>query len=98
MNFLCFWAIGFSAEYVLGFTKGLKVEGIWYGMAIAVSTAAFMAGILVRTSFAHLCDDEGLTTPLLTAADEVYVLLYEPANVQQEEKEKGTSFDLERPE
>jgi MATE family, multidrug efflux pump len=33
---LCFWAIGFAACYILGFTFGFGAIGIWIGLSLAV--------------------------------------------------------------
>lgn len=39
---ICFWAIGFSASYRLGFPMGLGAVGIWIGLSISVAVYAVL--------------------------------------------------------
>jgi MATE family multidrug resistance protein len=39
---ICFWAIGFTACYVLGFTLGLGAAGIWIGLSLGLAIYALL--------------------------------------------------------
>jgi len=39
---ICFWAIGFTACYVLGFTLGLSAAGIWIGLSLGLAIYALL--------------------------------------------------------
>lgn len=39
---ICFWAIGFSASYRLGFPMGLGAVGIWIGLSIGIAVYALL--------------------------------------------------------
>jgi len=39
---ICFWAIGFAACYILGFTLGFGAIGIWIGLSLAVMLYAVL--------------------------------------------------------
>jgi MATE family multidrug resistance protein len=39
---ICFWAIGFSASYRLGFPMGLGAFGIWIGLSIGIAVYALL--------------------------------------------------------
>jgi MATE family multidrug resistance protein len=39
---ICFWVIGFSASYRLGFPMGLGAVGIWIGLSISVAVYAVL--------------------------------------------------------
>jgi MATE family multidrug resistance protein len=39
---VCFWAIGFAACYILGFTLGFGAIGIWIGLSLAVMLYAVL--------------------------------------------------------
>lgn len=40
ITFISYWLIGLPCSYFLAFTFGLGVEGIWYGLTIALTLAA----------------------------------------------------------
>jgi MATE family multidrug resistance protein len=39
---ICFWAIGFTACYVLGFTLGHGAVGIWIGLSLGLAIYAVL--------------------------------------------------------
>jgi MATE family multidrug resistance protein len=39
---ICFWAIGFTACYVLGFTLGYGAAGIWIGLSLGLAVYALL--------------------------------------------------------
>ena len=41
-SFICFWLIGFTACYGLGFTLGYGALGVWIGLSLSVIVYAFM--------------------------------------------------------
>ncbi|MBI4931889.1 MAG: MATE family efflux transporter [Bacteroidetes bacterium] len=40
ITFICYWLIGLPCCYLLAFTFGFGVQGIWYGLTIALTLAA----------------------------------------------------------
>jgi MATE family multidrug resistance protein len=59
---ICFWAIGFAACYVLGFTLGWGAIGIWIGLSLSVMLYA----VLLVWRF-HLLTKRGYLPALQTA-------------------------------
>ncbi|HET7679723.1 MAG TPA: MATE family efflux transporter [Xanthobacteraceae bacterium] len=59
---ICFWAIGFAACYILGFTLGFGAIGIWIGLSLAVM---LYAALLVWRF--HLLTKRGYLPVLSTA-------------------------------
>jgi MATE family multidrug resistance protein len=59
---ICFWAVGFAACYILGFTLGWGAIGIWIGLSLAVM---LYAALLVWRF--HLLTKRGYLPALSTA-------------------------------
>merc|ERR1719277_2501351 len=52
MNFVGFWVIGVVLGYVLTFSLGLGLPGLWWGLAAGLtSVAAFGAVVVARTDW-----------------------------------------------
>lgn len=60
---ICFWAIGFSASYRLGFPMGFGSVGIWIGLSISVAVYA----VLLVWRF-HVLTRRGYLPPVPAAA------------------------------
>lgn len=50
ITLFAYWGVGLPASYVLAFVFGLSVEGVWYGLMIALTAAA----VLLFTRFNYL--------------------------------------------
>ena len=41
-TFLAYWVVGLPGGYLLGFTFGLGVEGVWLALLLALSVSAVL--------------------------------------------------------
>jgi len=52
---ICYWGVGITASYVLGFTLGYGGIGVWLGLALGLALAAiFLMLRFARWSNRHL--------------------------------------------
>ncbi|MCW9066793.1 MAG: MATE family efflux transporter, partial [Ignavibacteriaceae bacterium] len=45
ITFVAYWIVGLPVGYLLGFTYKMGVQGVWYGLLIALTTSAILLTI-----------------------------------------------------
>ncbi len=54
ITFIAYWIVGLPVGYLLGFTFGLNVQGIWIGLLLGLTTSAILLTLRFNSRSKHL--------------------------------------------
>lgn len=54
ITFIAYWIVGLPVGYILGFTFGLNVQGIWIGLLLGLTTSAILLTLRFNSRSKHL--------------------------------------------
>jgi len=54
ITFIAYWLIGLPGGYLLGFTFGLGVEGVWYSFVVALTVSAILLSVRFEYRTRHI--------------------------------------------
>ncbi len=54
ITFVAYWLIGLPGGYLLGFTFGLGVKGVWYGFVVALTVSAILLSVRFEYRTRHM--------------------------------------------
>ena len=54
ITFIAYWIVGLPVGYLLGFTFGLNVQGVWIGLLLGLTTSAILLTLRFNSRSKHL--------------------------------------------